>query len=183
MLMKILFVSLPAILVGLIVYFSINEKMHAHPWRFMALALIALIVPFWWQVSFDTLIATLDRLRPKEKHFEDIKLSLSLVNNVVSAFVGALFGTATTNRAMYLNSKRLRELKDRKERRKVLFLEAEEIKRKLTNPTITFDHEEFMKMHKLRQTLLYEYIDELYDIMDEEESLLPIHEARNSEIY
>lgn len=171
MLTNLLFASLFAINIGLIVYLSINEKMHAQPWRLLALAFISLIMTFWFQTSIDSLAATLDALKPNERHLEDIKLSLSLVNTVVGSFSGALIGTAVTNRAMHLNSKKLKELKTREERCKATFLQAEEIKLELADVTNTLNHEEFMKKHKLRERLLAEYIDELHEIRDEEEEL------------
>lgn len=171
MLTNLLFASLFAINIGLAVYLSINEKMQAQPWRLLALAFIALIMVFWFQTSIDSLAATLDALKQNERHFEDIKLSLSLVNTVAGAFAGALIGTAVTNRAMHLNSKKLKELKVRGERCKSTFLKAEEIKVELANPATLISHEEFMKKHKLREKLLSDYIDELHDIRDEEEKL------------
>jgi len=171
MLTNLLVASLFSINIGLVVYLSINEKMHAQPWRLLALAFISLIVTFWFQSSIDSLATTLDKLEPNERHFEDIKLSLSLVNTVVGAFAGALIGTAVTNRAMHLNSKRLTELKARGERCEAIFLRAEEIKEVLANPTVALGHEEFMKKHKLRAKLLADYIDELHDIRHEEKKL------------
>lgn len=171
MLTNLLFASLFAINTGLVVYLSINEKMHSQPWRLLALAFIALIVTFWFQSSIDNLAAILNKLKPEERHFEDIKLSLSLVNTVVGAFAGALIGTAVTNRAMHLNSRKLKELKAREERCKATFARAEKIKAELASPSTELSHEEFMKIHKLRERLLAQYIDELHDIRDEEDKL------------
>lgn len=172
MLSNLLFTSLFVINVGLVIYLSINEKMHSQPWRFLALAFITLLVTFWLQASIDRLTDTLNTLKPGIRHFEDLKLSVSLVNTVVGAFAGALIGTAVTNRAMLLNAKKLRELREREERCNKMIHQAEAIKAELADRTKAIDHEEFMKKHKLREKLLTDYIDDLYEIKDEIDKLL-----------
>lgn len=169
----LLMASLLATNIGWILYLSINERMHAQPWRLLALAFIPLIVTFWLQISIDALAATLDKLKPNERHFEDIKISLLLVNSVVGAFAGALIGTAVTSRAMHLNSKRLEELKESEERCKATLLQAEEIKSELANPTVDLSREEFMAKYNLMAKLLSDYYDELHDIRYEKRKLSP----------
>jgi hypothetical protein len=145
--------------------------MHAQPWRLLVLAFLCLIVIFWFQTSIDSIAGRLDKMKPDEHHFEDYKRGLSLVNNLVGAFAGALIGTAITNRAMLLNSVKLKELKVREEKCQIMFMEAEEIKTELNNQNIVLSAQVIMQKHKLRMRLLDEYITEMNDIRKEEKSL------------
>lgn len=145
--------------------------MHTQPWRLFALAFIVIIATFWFQTSIDIVAVLVDKIKPNERHFEEMKQLLSLLNIVVGAFSGALIGSAVTNRAMLLNSKRLKKLRERRERLKHKRVEAEALKTELANPALSFTREEFYKKHELRSLLLSEYIDEIQDIEDEEASL------------
>ena len=171
MLTNLTFASLFALNVGLVIYLSINEKMHAQPWRLFSLAFIAISITFWLQSSIDGAATLLDKLDPGKSHFDDVKQALSLINTIVGAFSGALIGTAVTNKAMYLNSKRLKELSTRREQLKDKRARADEIKNELANSQNSFSREDFLKKHELRSQLLTEYIDEMQDIEDEESQL------------
>ena len=163
--------SLFALNCALVIYLSINEKMHAQPWRLFALAFISILVVFWFQASINTLSIIFEKIYPGNAKFEDIKQILALINIVVGAFAGALIGTSVTNRAMHLNSKRLKELNVKrtllKDKREI----AEAIRDELKNQKNSFTREEFLQKHELRAQLLAEYIDEIHAIEDEEARL------------
>lgn len=171
MITTLLVATLFACAVCLIVYFSINEKMHAQPWRLMALGMIALIFGFCFQTSIDYLAAMLNKMRPNEQHLEDIKLILLFVNIVVAAFSGGLISTAVANRALHLNSKRLKELKERENRCQEIYLRANEIKSELSNKSISISRADFRKKYQYMSKLLAEYVEITDEIQDEREQL------------
>ena len=169
----VIFASGFAIVIGLAVYLSVSEKMHAKPWKLLGLAFIAIIFNFWFQAAIDISVSLLDTVEPGKPHLTDMKLIVSLINTMIGALAGALIGTAISNRALHMNAKAVDALRDREALNKEKLTHRAKIKEELEDEGVMLSREDFWKKHKLCELLLTDYLDKLDEIREEEKKLLP----------
>ncbi|UXY16711.1 hypothetical protein N8I74_06730 [Chitiniphilus purpureus] len=168
---SILFASLFSIATGAFIFNLVSGRMHAKPWLLLVPAFLAIILTFGFQVLIDDLVSALDAAKPKEKHFEDLKLAMTLINTIVGAFSGALIGTAISNRALHLHSKEIKSLNERKKLNDRIFEEIDEIGAQLSSPDSSYTNEDRIKMNDHRNMLISDHIRELREIRKAERAL------------
>jgi len=153
----------------LAIYLAVTPRMHAQPWRLFALGLISLVLVFWFQDSVETIVRLVG-----ETNAGHLKSGVGLTATAVSAMVGALFGTAITNRAQFLNKKEVEALTQRMATAEELYRKpAEEIYAKLTDQTQSISKDEFFRLVEQRKELLVRYRFEMRELQDELKKFSP----------
>lgn len=151
------------------IYLSLNSYMHAQPWRLLALGFFSWILMFWFQNSIETIVKLVG-----EGKANGLRSGVALLATTVSAMVGAVFGTAITNRAKLLNKKEVERLMARMSHAEERYQKpAEEIYAKLTNQDVPLEREEFLRLHSKRVELLADYHCEMSELKDELRKLNP----------
>lgn len=165
----VLFWSLLTGNVLLVIYLAVTPRMYAQPWRLFVLGLISWILVFWFQESVETIVRLVG-----EGNAGHLKSGVSLTATAVSAMVGALFGTAITNRAQFLNKKEIEAITQRMATAEDLYRKpAEEIYAKLTDQTQSIPKEEFFRLVEQRKELLITYRFEMRELQNELKKLSP----------
>jgi hypothetical protein len=165
----VLFWSLFTANVLLAIYLAVTSRMHAQPWRLFVLGLTSWILVFWLHESTETLVGLVG-----EANAGHLKSGADLTATTVSAMVGALFSTAITNRAQFLNKKALDTLTQRMTTAEELYRKpAEEIYAKLTDQTHVIPKEEFFRLVEQRKELLLTYRFEMSELENELRKISP----------
>lgn len=165
----VLFWSLLVGNVLLAIYLSVTPKMHAQPWRLFALGFSSLLLVFWFQDSIDSMVRLIGETKSGR-----LKSGAALMATAVSAMAGAIFGTAITNRARFLNKKEVEALTERITQAEELCRKpAEKIHAKLTDKTQEIPKGEFFQLVELRKDLQLRYDTKISELMDELRKLSP----------
>lgn len=151
------------------IYLSINPKMHAQPWRLLLLGFIAWLLVFWFQASTEVIVSLVG-----ESNARHLRVGTSLLATAVSAMVGAIFGNAITNRAQFLNKKRLNDLMDQVQSAETLYRKpAEEIFERLTDKSNELSRQEFLLLAERRKDLMFRYRMEMHELQTNIKALNP----------
>lgn len=151
------------------IYLAITPRMHAQPWRLFVLGVFSLVLVFWFQDSTEVIVRLVG-----ESKVGRLKSGANLVVMAVSAMVGAIFGTAITNRVHFLNKREIEALMQRMSSAEKLYLKsAEDIYAKLTDQSQTIPQQEFLQLDAQRKKLLFKYHDAMIDLQDELQKLSP----------
>lgn len=151
------------------IYLSINPKMHAQPWRLLLLGFISWLLVFWFQASTEVIVSLVG-----ESNARHLRIGTSLLATAVSAMVGAIFGTAITNRAQLLNKKKLNDLMDQVQSAETLYGKpAEEIFERLTDKSNELSRQEFLLLAERRKDLMFRYRMEMHELQTNIKALNP----------
>lgn len=155
--------------VVVLIYISLTPYMHVQPWRLLALGAVAWMLMFWFQNSIEITVKT-----GGETAADGLRSGVALMATTVSAMVGALFGTAISNRSKLLHESKVERLMGSMADAEKQYREpAEEIYAKLTNQEAPLQREEFMQLHSMRAKLIAAYHLEMSELKSELRKLNP----------
>lgn len=155
--------------VVVVIYLSLTPYMHGQPWRLFALGAVAWMLMFWFQNSIEIMVKTVG-----ETGADGLRSGVALMATTVSAMVGALFGTAISNRAKLLHKSKVERLMASMADAEKQYREpAEEIYAELTNRQAPLQREEFMRLHSMRTKLIADYHLEMKELKSELRKLNP----------
>jgi L-cystine uptake protein TcyP (sodium:dicarboxylate symporter family) len=133
------------------------------------LGLISWILVFWFQESIGTVVHLVG-----EANAGHLRSGVGLTATTVSAMVGALFSTAITNKAQFLNKKEIEALTQQMATVEEQYRKpAEEIRAKLTDKTQFIPKDEFFRLVEQRKELLAKYYLKIRELQNEIKKLSP----------
>lgn len=138
---------------------SVDEKMHAKPWRFLVPAITAIVVAFLFQTSVESLSNLLAQLDSSKDHLADLRIATNLVNLVVGAFAGGMIGAAVSLRAQILNEKKRKGLLASLAEISLSLEEAKKHLANIENDSTLSGAEKLEKADKARKLVLLHLMD------------------------